>query len=157
MLGLTFSSKWNWGSYTISLVKTASNKIGVLICSMKFLSLEVALYLYKSTIRLCMEYCCHVWTGAPSCYLELFDKLQQRICGTIGPLLANSLETLAHCRNVASWSLFYSYYFRGCSSELAQLVPLPFGLFQPISPGGPSQKSSKTLHIFTISWYHWDK
>ena len=51
-------------------------KIGALICSMKFLSPEVVLYLYKSTIRPCMEYCCHVWAGAPSCYLELLDKLQ---------------------------------------------------------------------------------
>ena len=23
---------------------------------------------YKSTIRPCVEYCCHVWAGAPSCY-----------------------------------------------------------------------------------------
>ena len=23
----------------------------------------------------CMEYCCHVWAGAASCYLELLDKL----------------------------------------------------------------------------------
>ena len=28
---------------------------------MKFLSLEVALYLYKSIIQPCMENCCHVW------------------------------------------------------------------------------------------------
>ena len=66
MLGLTFS-KLDWGSYIISIAKTASKKIGVLIRSMKFLSPEVVLYLYKSTIRLCMEYCCRVWTGAPSC------------------------------------------------------------------------------------------
>ena len=51
MLGLTFSSKLDWGSYIISIVKTASKKIGALIRSMKFLSAEVALYLYKSTIR----------------------------------------------------------------------------------------------------------
>ena len=25
-----------------------------------------------------MEYCCHVWAGALSCYLELLDKLQGR-------------------------------------------------------------------------------
>ena len=50
MLGLTFSSKLNWGSYIISIAKTASKKIGALIHSMKFLSPEVALYLYKSTI-----------------------------------------------------------------------------------------------------------
>ena len=59
MLGLTFSSKLDWGSYIVSIAKTASKKIGALIHSMKFLSPELALYLYKSTIRPCMEYCCH--------------------------------------------------------------------------------------------------
>ena len=40
----------NWiGAYIISIVKTASKKIGALICSMKFLFPEVTLYLYKST------------------------------------------------------------------------------------------------------------
>ena len=77
MLGLTFSSKLDWGSYIISIAKTASKKIGALIHSMKFLSLEVALYLYKSTKQPCMEYCCHIWAGAPSCYLELLDNLQK--------------------------------------------------------------------------------
>ena len=96
MLGLTFSSKLDWGSYIISIAKTASKKIGALIRSMKFLSPEVALYLCKSTICPCMEYCCHVWAGAPSCYLELLDKLQKRICRTVGPSLAASLEPLAH-------------------------------------------------------------
>ena len=71
MLGLTFSSKLDWVSYIISIAKTASKKSGALIRSMNFLSLEVALYLYKSTIRSCMKYCCHVWAGASSCYLEL--------------------------------------------------------------------------------------
>ena len=75
MLGLTFSSKLDCGSYIISIAKTASKKIGALFHSIKFLSPEVALYLYKSTICPCMEYCCHVWAGAPSCYLELLDKL----------------------------------------------------------------------------------
>ena len=56
MLGLTLSSKLDWGSYIISVAKIASTKIGALIRSMKFLSPEVALYLYKSTIRPCMEY-----------------------------------------------------------------------------------------------------
>ena len=80
----------------VSFAKTASKKIGVLIRSMKFLSPVVALYLYKSTIRPCMKYCCHVWTGAPSCYLELLDKLQKRKCRTVGPSLAASFESLAH-------------------------------------------------------------
>ena len=59
MLGLTVSYKLDWGSYIISIAKSASKKIGVLIRSMKFLSPEVALYLYKS-MQPCMEYCCHV-------------------------------------------------------------------------------------------------
>ena len=61
MLGLTFSSKLDWGSYIISIAKTASKQIGALIRSMKCLSPKVALYLYKSPIRPCMEYRCHVW------------------------------------------------------------------------------------------------
>ena len=107
MLELTFSSRLDWDSYLISIDETASKKSGALIRSMKFLS--PALYLYKSTIRPCMEYCCHVWAGARSCYLKLLDKLQKRICRTVGPSLATSLENLPHRQNVASLSLFYSY------------------------------------------------
>ena len=55
ILGLTFSSKLDWGSYIIYIAKTASKKIGALIRSMKFLSREVVLYLYKSAIHPCME------------------------------------------------------------------------------------------------------
>ena len=144
MLGLTFSSKLDWGSYIISIGKTASKKIGALIRSMKFLSPEVALYLYKSTIHPCIEYCCHVWAGAPSCYLDLLDKPQKRICRIVGPSLTASLEHLAHRRNVASLSLFYRYYFGICSSELAQLVPLPFSL-------GRSTRYSDGLHDFSVT------
>ena len=46
MLQVTFSSKLDWGTYIISIAKTASKKIGALIHSMKFVSLEVALYLF---------------------------------------------------------------------------------------------------------------
>ena len=128
MLGLTFSSKLDWGSYIISIAKTASKKIGVLIHSIKFLSPEVALYLYKSIIQPCMEHCCHVWAGAPSCYLKVLDKLQKQICRAVGPSLAASLEPLAHCWNVASSFPFYRYDFRRCSFEPNQLVPFLYSL-----------------------------
>ena len=59
---------------------------------MKFLSPGVVLYLYKSTIQPCMKYCCNVWAGALSCYLELLDKLQKQTCMAVGPSLAASLE-----------------------------------------------------------------
>ena len=128
-LELTFSSKLDCGSYIIPIAKTVSKKIPALIRSIKFLSPEVALYLYKSMIRPCMEYIRHVWAGAPSCYLELLGKLQKRICRTVGPSgpsLAASLKPLAHPQNVASLGPFHRYYFGRCSSELAQLVPLPY-------------------------------
>ena len=143
ILVLTFFSKFDWGSYIISIAKTASKKIGALIRSMKFLSPEVVLYLCKSTIRPCMEYCCHVWFGAPSSYVDLLDKLQRRICRIVGPSLASSLEPLAHRRNVTSLRLFDRYYFGRCSSELVQLVPLPFSQ-------GRSTRFSHGLHDFSV-------
>ena len=59
MLGLTFSSKLDWYSDIISIAKIASKKIRSLIHSLNCLFPGVALYLYKSTIRPCMESCCH--------------------------------------------------------------------------------------------------
>ena len=59
MSRLSFSFKFNWGSCIVSSA-IGDQKIGVfLICSIKCLFSEVALYLYKSTIWSCMEYCCH--------------------------------------------------------------------------------------------------
>ena len=99
---------------------------------------------------LCMEYCCHVCAGAPSCYLELLDKQQKRICRIVGPSLVASLEPLAHLRNVASLCLFYRYYFGRCYSELAQLVPLPFSR-------GRSSQYSDSLHDFSVTISRWYK
>ena len=144
MLGLTFPSKLDWGSYIISIAKTASKKIGAFIRSMKFFSPEVALHLYKSTIQRYMEYCCDVWAGAPSCYLELLDKLQKRIRRTVGTSLAASFEPLANRRNVDSLSLFYRYYFSKYPSELAQLVPLPYSRRR-------STHCSDRLHDFSVT------
>ena len=57
MLGLSLPSNLNWNSYVISTAKMAFKKIGAMTHSMRLLSPEVALYLYKSTIQPCMEYC----------------------------------------------------------------------------------------------------
>ena len=92
-----------------------------------------------------MEYCCHIWADASSCYLELLDKLQKRICKTVGPLLATSLEPVAQHQNVASLSLFYRYYFGRCLSELAQLAPIPYSR-------GRSTRYSDRLHDFSVTF-----
>ena len=140
MLGLTFSSKLGRVSYIISIAKTASKKIGALIRSVKFLFLEAVLYLYKSTIRPCMEYYYNVWAGALIFYLELLDKLQKRICRAVVSSLVASLEPLVHRQNVAS----FRYYFGRCSPELAQLVRLPYSR-------GRSARYSDRLHDFSVT------
>ena len=91
-----------------------------------------------------MKYCCHVWAGAPNCYMELLDKLQKQICRTVGPSLAASLEPLVHHQNVTCLSFFYRYCFGGYSSELAQLVPLPFSQVR-------STHYSDRLHNFSVT------
>ena len=131
---LTFSSELDWGS----------GIIWTLIHSVKFLSPEVALYLYESTIWPYMEYYCHLWADTPSCYLKMLDKLQKQIYRTVGPSLMASLEPLAHCQNVASLSLSYRYYFVRCSSELAQLASFPY-------PWGRSSHYFHELHDFSVT------
>ena len=144
MLRLTFSSKLDRGSYNYLYCWNCLLENRTLIRSMKFLSPGVALYLYRYIIWPCMEYCCHVWTGASSCYLELLNKLQKGICRTVRPSLAASLELMAHRRNVASLSLFSRYYFGRCSSQLARLVLLPY--FR-----GRSTRYSDRLHDFFVT------
>ena len=147
--GCLFSSKSDWGSCNFSIAKAASKKTGALIRSMKLLSSEASLNLFQSAIRPCMEYCCHVWAGSPSSYLELLDKLQRRKCRVVSVSLATSREPLTHHWNVASLSLFYRYYFGRYSSELAQLDPLPY-------PRGRSTRYSNRLHDFFVTipgWY----
>ena len=98
----------NWiGALILSLLlKLPPRKLEPwFILYMKFPSPEVALYLYKFTIWPFMEYRCHIWACAPTCYLELLDKLQKWICRTVGPSLAVCLNPLTHCWNVVNLSL----------------------------------------------------
>ena len=79
MLGLTFSSKLDWGCYIISIVKTASKKIAALICFMKFF-----FFLRLLCISTSLSYI-HVWNTVVMsrlallliCYMELLEKLQK--------------------------------------------------------------------------------
>ena len=113
MVGLSFSSKLAWDSYIISIRKLPPRKLGPWFILWRFFLLKL---LYEATIEPCMEHCCDVWAGAPSCYSEL---LQKRICRTAGSLLVASFEPLHIRQNIASSSLFYRYYSGRCSSEMA--------------------------------------
>ena len=79
-----------------------------------------------------------------SYYLELLGKLQKQICRTVDPSLVTSFEPMAHHRNVASLSLFCRYFFGRCSSELAQLVLLPYSR-------GRSTRFSDGLSDFSVT------
>ena len=129
VLGLTFSSKLGWTLTSLLLLKLPPSKLELWLILWSFFLLRLL------CISVNLPYA-HAWNTvvmsglvpcASSCYLEYLDKVQKRICRTVGLSLATSLEPLAHCRNVASLlSHFYRYCFGRCSFELAQLVLFPF-------------------------------
>ena len=100
MLGLTFSSKLDYGCYIISIAKTAYKKIGALICSAKFLSPERNLFLYLNKGR---SFCTsinlqydHVWdTAVMSGLVLLVYHLQD--CWSITCCLSWTLGSSSKC------------------------------------------------------------
>ena len=70
-----------------------------------------------------MEYCCHIWAGAPASTLDRLDKIEKRVNNLVGPVLASQLQPLSHCHLVASLSLYYKYFHGRCSAELSEFTP----------------------------------
>ena len=111
---------------------------------MKFLSPEITLYIYKSTIWSCIEYCCNTWAGALVATWSCQTNYKNEYAGLLLLHLLLLLNPLAHSRNVARLNLFYSYYFGRCSSELSKLVPFHF--YQ-----GRSTPYSDRSHDFSVT------
>ena len=79
--------------------------------------------LYVSQIRPCLEYCSHMWGAAPPSTLSVFDSIQRKAIRLIDdPVLTGRLPSLAHRRAVGDLSLFYRYFHRLCSEELASII-----------------------------------
>ena len=140
MLGLTFSSKLDWGSYIASVAKTASKKIGAFVLCCFFL-----LRLHCSSINLPYG---HVWNTVVMSGLVLliatwnwWISYRNRY---VGLLVLHLLPLLNPWLIVKSLSLFYRYELGRCSSELAQLVPLPYSR-------GRSTCYSDRLHDFSVT------
>ena len=118
---------------------------------MKFLSPEVGQHLYQPTMQPCIEYCCHVWAGATSCFLELLDQLQKLIWRAVGSSLV--LPPLNPWL-IVEMQPVYVFSFRGqfgrCSSELAELVPLTYSR-------GRSTHHPDRLHNFSASIHRCQK
>ena len=124
LLGLDISTNVSWERYISGIAKSASMGVGCLYRARKFLPADAILYLYKTNIRPLMEYCCHIWAGAPACHLSLLDRVQKRIFNIVGDELGLSLQPLSHCRSVASLCLFYRYVHGKCATSVSDLVPL---------------------------------
>ena len=84
------------------------------------------LTIYKSQIRPSLEYCSHVWGGAPKSSLNLLDRVQSKAIRLINnPNLTNSLQSLSHRHLVADLSIFYRYFHGHCSLEIKNIIPDP--------------------------------
>ena len=88
---------WSASNFSESLTAgmRASQRIGSLYRSRRFLTPEACLHLYKSTIRPIMEHCCLLWSGAPKSHLSLLDRVQHRMEKLVGSALYSTLEPTA--------------------------------------------------------------
>ena len=91
-----------------------------------------------------MGYCLYDYVDVPSYSMNIWDELQKRECKTVN----HSFETLLHYLNVATLSLFCRDCFGRCSSELAELFPLPY-------LSGRSTPYSNRLHDFSVTILGW--
>ena len=136
MMKFTFFSTLYRDSYIVFIAKTASKKIGALICSMKFrrlLCISINLpydHEWETAVMPDLVFLANTW----ECYISYKNI-------SAGLLV---LHLLAHHRNVASLSFFYRYYFGRCSSELAQVDPHPWSQ-------GRSSSYSDRLHDFSVT------
>ena len=75
-----------------------------------------------------------------NCWISNKNRLARLLVLHLLPLF----EPSADCQNIPSLSLFYRYYFGKSSSELTQLVPLPYCW-------GRSTRYSDRLHDFSVT------
>ena len=97
-LGLSLPYNFTWKTYTHSLAKHASEKLGFLIRARSFFSSSHLLAMYKSQVRPSLEYCSHAWGGAPKSTLCLLDKVQSKAIHIINdPSLTKYLNPIVRC------------------------------------------------------------
>ena len=99
------------------------------------------LSIYKSQIRPSLEYCSHVWGGAPKSTLCPFDKVQSKAIRLINyPNLTKSLQPLSHRLLVGDLSIFCGH----CSKEIRDIIPVPLRCVR-------TTRSSTHSHPFQVS------
>ena len=135
MLGLTFSSKLDWGSS-----RKLEPWFRFVLGSLFFLRL------FCISINLLYR---HARNTVVMSWLVLLvttwncQIIYKNICRTFGHSIAVSLESLAHFWNGTSLCLFYRYYYVRCSSKLGQLVTLHYSRMR-------STHYSDRFHDFSV-------
>ena len=143
-LGLSVSSNLSWKTYIHSTAKHASQKLSFPSRARAFFSPSQLLTIYKYQIRPSLEYCSHVWGGAPRSSLHLLDKVQPKAIRLINnPKLTKSLQFLSHRRLIANLSIFYRYFHGHCSMEIKSIIPDPLKHVR-------STRSSNQSHPFQV-------
>ena len=118
MLGVSEASDLSWKEHISYVAKSAARKIGFLFTPLQLLTL------HKTQNRPCLEYGTHLCRGASKLSLASLDTIQKRAIRLIDDsALTDSLDALAHRRNVSALSLYYRYYHGGCSDELKSVIP----------------------------------
>ena len=144
-LGLSVSSNLTWKSHINSIAKHASQRSDFLSRAGGYSSLSQLLTIYKSQIRPSLEYCCHVWGGAPIFSLNLLDRVQSKAIRLISnPNLTYSLQSLFHRCRVADLSIFYCYFRGHFSQEIKNIIPDPVRRVR-------TTRSSTHLHSFQVT------
>ena len=142
ILGLTIESDMRWNAHIFSVAKNAAKNLGFLKRCKKYFSPSDLRNIYVSYIRPKMEYNSHIWAGASGVSLQLLDRVQNRAKKLIGdPQIAETLDSLELRRNVGCLTLFYRYFYGGCSEEITDTLP-SIKVF-----GRPSRFSSRAHHF----------
>ena len=135
----------SWKSHVHSIAKHASQKLGFLSRARGLFCPSQLLTIYKFQVRPSLEYCSHVWGGAPRSSLHLLDKVQSKAIRLINnPSLTKSLQSLSHHRLVADLSIFYRYFYGNCSQEIKSIIPDPLKHVRPT-------RSSTQSHPFQVT------
>ncbi|XP_026326736.1 uncharacterized protein LOC113235292 [Hyposmocoma kahamanoa] len=114
ILGVDISNEVQFRGHLENKAKMASKKIGVLNRAKRCFTSGHRLLLYKAQVRPHMEYCSHLWAGAPKYQLDPLDSIQRRAVRIVDdPMLTDGLEPLSLRRDVGSLCVFY----RLCMSD----------------------------------------
>ena len=101
--------------------------------------------LSQSQIRPSLEYCSHVWGGAPKSTLCLLHKAQSKAIRLINnPNLTKTLQPLSHRLLGGDLSIFCRYIHGHCSQEIRDIIPVPLRRVR-------TTRSSTHSHPFQVS------